>query len=195
MPKVYTENDKIKVIAKYAHTLQESGENYQSVLDLVGNASLVLLGECTHGTHDFYLTRAEISKRLIIEKGFKAIAIEGDWPDAHCIHRFVSGQAQDQAAIDALRGFTRFPSWMWANTDLLDFVGWLRSYNENLPEATRPVGFYGLDIYSLFRSVQALVSYLEQVDRAAAERAKCRFACFDRFGTDTQKYAWPESFL
>lgn len=190
MTELHSEAYKIQTVTESAYSLKPSGDDYQPLLDMVGDATVVLLGESTHGTHEFYRERAQITKQLIHKKGFKAVAIEGDWPDAHRVHRFVAGQSHDSEAVDALSGFTRFPSWMWANADMLDFVGWLKEFNESLSESTQPVGFYGLDLYSLFRSAREVVEYLERVDPAAAERARIRFACFDRFGGDSQKYAY-----
>jgi erythromycin esterase-like protein len=159
--------------------------------DLIADAAhkpYVLLGEATHGTHEFYQTRAEITKRLIREHGFGAVAIEGDFPDAHRIDRYVRGD-ESGTAVDALQGFKRFPTWMWRNADVLDFVGWLRSFNDMLPAQSR-VGFFGLDLYSLHASMQAVIDYLERVDAQAANRAKDRYACFERFGPDTEDYAY-----
>lgn len=190
MTEIHTEAYKAQTIIKSAYALKPSGDDYQPLLDLVGDATLVLLGESSHGTHEFYRERAQITKQLVHKKGFKAIAIEGDWPDAHRVHRFAVGQGQDKEAVDALKGFTRFPSWMWANADMLDFVGWLRSYNESLSENIRQIGFYGLDLYSLFRSAHEVIDYLERIDPEAAERARVRFACLDHFGGDSQKYAY-----
>lgn len=184
------ESYKIQTIVESAYPLKPSGDEYEPLLELVGDATLVLLGESSHGTHEFYRERAQITKQLIHKKGFKAVAIEGDWPDAHRVHRFAVGQSQDTEAVDALSGFTRFPSWMWANADMLDFVGWLRCFNESLSEGIRPVGFYGLDLYSLFRSAREVIEYLDRVDPRASERARVRFACLDRFGGDSQKYAY-----
>jgi erythromycin esterase-like protein len=127
--------------------------------------------EASHGTHEFYRERAVLTKRLILEKGFSAVAIEGDWPDASRVHRYVGGEPGDADAVEALSGFERFPSWMWRNADVLDFVGWLRAHNDRLGERNRKVGFYGLDLYSLHASIAAVLSYLGKVDPAAALRA------------------------
>jgi erythromycin esterase-like protein len=119
-----------------------------------------------------------ITKRLIEEHGFTAVAAEADWPDAHRVTRFVHGADDDATAEEALRGFERFPTWMWRNADVLDFVGWLRARTD---AGERPVGFFGLDLYSLYRSVESVIGYLDRIDPAAAQRARARYACFEPF--------------
>jgi erythromycin esterase-like protein len=161
---------------------------------LIGDARFVLLGEASHGTHEFYRERAQITKRLIKEKGFTAVAAEADWPDAYRVNRYVRGRGEDAEAVDALAGFKRFPTWMWRNADVLDFVGWLRAYNDALPAAAAKVGFYGLDLYSLHASVGAVLDYLDRVDPEAARRARYRYSCFDHFGEDTQAYGYAAGF-
>src|SRR5512132_531732 len=132
-----------------AHPLTGEMDDYEPLMKLIGDARLVLIGEASHGTHDFYRERAQITKRLIKEKGFAAVAVEADWPDAYRINRYVRGVSNDADAVEALSGFKRFPAWMWRNADVLDFVGWLRTYNDDLPVSATKVGFYGLDLYSL----------------------------------------------
>ena len=159
------------------------------LFDLVGDAQFVLIGEASHGTHEFYAARAAITRRLIEELGFCAVAVEADWPDAYRVNRYVRGQGGDSTAEEALRGFGRFPSWMWRNTEVLDFVAWLRGYNERVGgEPHARVGFYGLDLYSLYRSAEEVIEYLAGVDPAAAERARQRYGCFDRYGAEGQEY-------
>jgi erythromycin esterase-like protein len=137
------------VIRRAAHPLTGAAEDYDKLLQLIGDARFVLLGEASHGTHEFYRERAQMTKRLIQEKGFNVVAVEADWPDAYRVNRYVRGTSDDQESVDALAGFKRFPSWMWRNADVLDFVGWLRAHNDALrPERTK-IGFYGLDLYSL----------------------------------------------
>lgn len=173
-----------------ARPLTGAQSDYDDLLSLVGDARFVLLGEATHGTHEFYRERARITRRLIEEKGFAAVAIEGDWPDAYRVNRFVSRPQAGDEAIDALAGFQRFPSWMWRNADVLDFIGWLREHNARLPKHGRRVGFYGLDLYSLHASMDAVIAYLSKVDPDAAQRARERYACFDHFGPDVEAYAY-----
>lgn len=182
------------VIREAAHPLTGAVEDYDPLMKLVGDARFVLIGEASHGTHDFYRERAQITKRLIREKGFNAVAVEADWPDAYRINRYVRGARDDQESIDALGGFKRFPAWMWRNADVLDFVGWLREHNDALgPQATK-VGFYGLDLYSLHASIEAVLNYLDKIDPESAWRARSRYACFDHFGADLQTYGYATSF-
>jgi erythromycin esterase-like protein len=150
----------------------------------------VLIGEASHGTQEFYRERAEITKRLIAEAGFTAVAVEADWPDAYRVNRYVRGASEDSSADEALRDFRRFPVWMWRNTEVAEFVTLLREYNDALATGTAKVGFYGLDLYSLYTSMEAVVEYLDRVDPAAAERARERYACFEQFGRDPQVYAY-----
>jgi erythromycin esterase-like protein len=162
--------------------------DFDPLLERIGDKRLVLLGEATHGTHEFYAARAVITKRLIAEKGFSAVAIEGDWPDSYRVHRFVSGPSADRDAAAALSGFRRFPTWMWRNAEVLEFVGWLRSFNEGRSGRTR-AGFFGLDLYSLYASIEAVLAYLDREDPEAAKRARERYACFDHFRSDAEDYA------
>jgi erythromycin esterase-like protein len=171
-----------------ARPLEGSEADYDPLLELVGDARLVLLGEASHGTHEFYRERARITKRLIEELGFVAVAIEGDWPDADRVSRYVQGAGGDDDAEEALRGFRRFPTWMWRNAEVLDFVGWLRAHNEQVAPGQRSVGFYGLDLYSLGVSMEAVVAYLEEVDPDAASRARRRYECLHPFSQDSTGY-------
>ena len=151
--------------------------DYDSLMALVGDARFVLLGEATHGTQEFYRERARITQRLIQEKGFSGVAIEGEWPDAQAVHRFVHGTGGPATAEEALRGFTSgFPQWMWANTAIRDLVVWMRGYNAGRPPQQQ-AGFYGLDVYSWFESADSVVAYLSRTDPAAAARARQRYAC------------------
>jgi erythromycin esterase-like protein len=181
-------NSLARRIHEAAEPLTGSPRDYDSLLELVGNAHFVLLGEATHGTHEFYRERAQITKRLIREKGFCAVAVEADWPDAYRVNHFVRGASGDAEAVDALGGFKRFPQWMWRNADVLDFIGWLREHNDGQKKDDRKAGFYGLDLYSLHASIEAVLAYLARVDPASANRARKRYACFDHFGKDTQSY-------
>lgn len=175
------------------HPLDNTEKDHQPVLDLATGARFVLLGEASHGTDDFYRERAEITKRLIIEKGFNAVAVEADWPDAYRVNRYVRGESDDPDADAALSGFERFPTWMWRNTVVLEFVEWLRNANSSRTEASK-AGFYGLDLYSLFNSMDVVVNYLDSVDPEAARRARYRYSCFEHFGEDSQAYGYTASF-
>jgi len=176
-------------LADAAHPLDGGPGDYDALMNLVGNARFVLIGEATHGTHEFYEERARITQRLIREKGFTAVAVEADWPDAYRVNRYVRGEGQDSTADAALSGFERFPAWMWRNTDVSAFVDWLRTHNENV-RAGPKVGFYGLDLYSLFTSVKEVLNYLDKVDPTAAAEARRRYACFDHYGEDSQQYGY-----
>jgi erythromycin esterase-like protein len=169
--------------------LTGSPRDYDALLERAAAARFVLLGEASHGTHEFYRERAEITKRLIAEAGFTAVAAEADWPDADRVNRFVRGASDDESAEEALSDFRRFPAWMWRNADVVDFVSWLREYDDDQPEPER-AGFYGLDLYSLHASIEAVVSYLDEVDPEAAQRARDRYSCFDHFGPDPRAYPY-----
>lgn len=176
-------------LAAVARPLDGGPGDYDALLELVGDARFVLIGEATHGTHEFYEERARITQRLIREKGFTAVAVEADWPDAYRVNRYVRGEGQDTSANEALSGFERFPAWMWRNTDVASFVDWLRGHNMGLQTGPK-VGFYGLDLYSLFTSVREVLNYLDQVDPAGAQDARRRYACFDHYDEDSQHYGY-----
>lgn len=162
--------------------------------DLIGDARVVLIGESSHGTHEFYRARAVITRWLIEHAGFMGVAAEADWPDAYRVNRFVRGHGDDRTADEALGGFERFPAWMWRNDVVHDFVDWLRQHNSER-EASSQAGFYGLDLYSLHRSMQSVVDYLDTVDPIAAARARHRYACFDHVsGDDGQAYGYAAAF-
>jgi erythromycin esterase-like protein len=175
--------------------LDEGERDRQALLDLVGDAHFVLLGEASHGTHEFYETRARMTRWLVEDKGFCAVAAEADWPDAYRVNRYVRARSDDPTAEEALRGFERFPAWMWRNAVVLDFVGWLRQRNDRVGQDERAkAGFYGLDLYSLFRSMHEVVAYLEGVDPLAAARARERYSCFDHYREEAQEYGLAAAF-
>jgi erythromycin esterase-like protein len=156
---------------------------YDWLLERIGDVPIVMIGEASHGTHEFYRERALITRRLIEEKGFTAVAVEADWPDAYRVNRYLHGAPEDGDAEEALRGFRRFPTWMWRNAEVLDFVGWAREHNHRAEQGAK-VSFFGLDLYSLASSAAAVIDYLEAVDPAAAAHARRRYGCFDEFGGD-----------
>jgi erythromycin esterase-like protein len=168
--------------------------DYDPLMDLIGDACVVLLGEASHGTQEFYRERAQITRRLIHEKGFTAVAVEADWPDAYRVNRYVQGRSRDTDGRQALSDFQRFPIWMWRNREVLHFIEWLKASNDHLPVGTAKVGFYGLDLYSLHASIGAVLRYLENVDPEASRRARARYGCFDHFGEDTQSYGYAAGF-
>jgi erythromycin esterase-like protein len=179
-----------------ARPLTGAASDYDPLLELVGNARFVLLGEATHGTAEFYQERARITQRLIEERGYTAVAVEADWPDALRVNRYVRGDGSDQDGRAALSGFERFPAWMWRNTAVLEFVEWLRRHNDASRASAGSgsglplVGFYGLDLYSLFTSIQEVLRYLDQVDPVAARETRCHYACFDHYARDSQQYGY-----
>ncbi|WP_342114992.1 erythromycin esterase family protein [Pseudoduganella sp. OTU4001] len=172
----------------------ETAEDFEFLLECIGDATLVQLGEATHGTREFYRLRADISKRLIVDKGFDAIAVEADWPDALRVSRYVQHMGDDMSADQALSGFKRFPQWMWRNHETVDLVNWLRLHNLHVASPARRCGFYGLDLYSLEQSMHAVIAYLEQADPEAAARARERYSCIDHFAEDPQRYGYATSF-
>lgn len=168
----------------------------EALEELIGDARVVLIGESSHGTHEFYEARAAITKWLIEEKGFCAVAAEADWPDAYRANRFVRGLGDDKTADEALSGFERFPAWMWRNVVVREFIDWLSAHNRQRRSAGQTqTGFYGLDLYSLHRSMQEVVAYLDNVDPLAAARARHRYACFDHISADDgQAYGFAAAF-
>lgn len=160
------------------------------LMERIGDARLVLLGEASHGTSEYYTWRAALSRRLIREKGFSFVAVEGDWPDCYRVNRYVKGyEDSGESAYEVLHAFDRWPTWMWANREVEEFTEWLRRRNFILPEE-RKVGFYGLDVYSLWDSLRAVLEYLEDADGGAVEAARAALRCFEPFGGDVQDYAW-----
>jgi erythromycin esterase-like protein len=168
-------------------------ERFARLLDQVGAADFVLLGEASHGTHQFYAARAEITQALIEHRGFNAVAVEADWPDAYRVNRFVQHRSNDPDPESALGNFTRFPMWMWRNSDVVAFLQWLHSYNHEMSMSSR-VGFYGVDLYSLYGSINAVLEYLEGVDPEAAQKARYRYSCFEQFEQDPQQYGYATNF-
>ncbi|WP_197079812.1 erythromycin esterase family protein [Mycobacterium haemophilum] len=163
---------------------------------LIGDARIVLIGESSHGTHEFYEARAAITKWLIEQMGFCAVAAEADWPDAYRVNRYVRGLGDDKNAEEALSGFERFPAWMWRNVVVREFTEWLHGHNQRCRSAgRRESGFYGLDLYSLHRSMSEVIAYLDKVDPTAASRARQRYACFDHASSDDgQAYGFAAAF-
>lgn len=164
-----------------------------ALMALLAGARFALLGEASHGSDEFHRERAALTRRLIVDHGLDAVAVEADWPDAERVDRYVRGEGDDRDGDAALAGFQRFPAWMWRNTAVLEFVEWLRAHNAARPAAAR-VGFYGLDLYSLFGSIGAVLDHLDLVDHAAARRARDRYACFERFADDGHAYGYATRF-
>lgn len=170
--------------------LKNMDEPYALLLDKIGDARVVMLGEASHGTHDFYQARIDITKKLILEKGFMGVAIEGDWPDVHYVHRYIQGQGNGENSTQSLEHFKRFPAWMWRNTTIPPFLTWLRNHNDTIQNPSHKLGFYGLDLYNMNASMQAVIEYLEKVDPKAAERVIAYYSCFDHMNVDPQAYGY-----
>lgn len=163
-------------------TLEDA--NLDGLIERLGDARVVLLGESTHGTSEFYRFRAAISRRLIEEKGFNIVAVEADWPDAAQIDRYVRHMESTPSEWAA---FARFPTWMWRNVEMREFVDWLHEHNQPL-ELDERAGFYGLDLYSLFSSVRAVLDYLDDVDPDLAAMARSRYGCLSPWEADPAAY-------
>lgn len=178
----------LESVRNVATRLNDQASDYDALLEQVGERSIVLLGEASHGTREFYRMRAEISRRLIEEKGFEAVVVEADWPDALRLNHYVR-HLSDDSLFDAFADFQRFPLWMWRNNEVRDFITWLRQHNDEQP-TERQVGFHGMDVYSLHRSAEAVIQYLEGIDPAQAKLAREGYACLDhaddpfRYGHD-----------
>ena len=171
----------------------EDSSDLDALIDRARHARIVLIGEASHGTEEFYALRAALTRRLIEAHGFAAVALEADWPDTFRVHRYVTGRGGDPSAAAALGGFRRFPQWMWRNEVTREFVDWMRGWNATqLPG--RAAGIFGLDLYSLHASIDAVLAYLEGVDPEAAKRARERYSCFEHFGRDPQHYGLASSY-
>jgi erythromycin esterase-like protein len=177
------------VVASEAKPLEDG---YDELLGSIGDAQIVLIGEASHGTHEFYSMRERLTRRLIAEKGFGIVALEADWPDALRVNRYVCGRSDDTSANQALGGFRRFPTWMWRNTVMEEFVEWMRGRNSG--KGGRDIArIFGMDLYSMHASMDAVLAYLRTVDPEAAMRARQRYSCFDHFGGDPQHYGYMTS--
>jgi erythromycin esterase len=175
------------LINKKAHPLEDSS-GLDPLLDCIGDARVVMLGEASHGTHEYYTWRSQISKRLIEEKGFRFIAVEGDWPDCYRLNRYIKGYTPVSGAAEILKTFDRWPTWMWANWEIVALAEFLKNQNKNLPVNKR-VGFYGLDVYSLWESMHAIIDYLKKTDPEALKVAEKAFRCFEPYSGDSYEYA------
>jgi erythromycin esterase len=174
------EREAVNFIKQWAYPL-ESKADLQPLFDRIGDARIVMLGEASHGTHDYYTWRSHITKRLIEEKGFNFIAVEGDWPDCYRLNRFVKGyDANAKGSLQVLHAFNRWPTWMWANWEIVALADWLQKHNAGLP-ANKKAGFYGLDVYSLWESMESIMQYLKKTDVAALKVAEEAFRCFEPY--------------
>lgn len=182
--------DPLSSLRSAVRPLTGDADDDDELLEWIGGATIVLLGEASHGTHEFYHERARITRRLVEEKGFDIVAVEADWPDAYRANRYVRGEGSDASAEEALGDFRRFPTWMWRNAEIVRLLEWLRRHNAGPGGARAQVGFYGLDLYSMSASVEAVIRYLDEVDPEAAARARYRYSCFEDFGEDSQAYGY-----
>ena len=173
----------------------KGAEDLDTLLERIGEARCVLLGEASHGTSEYYSWRARISERLIQEKGFSFVAVEGDWPDCYEVNRYVKGYSgSGRDAREVLHTFERWPTWMWANEEVASLAEMLRRNNEGLPEE-RKIGFYGLDVYSLRESIDEIISYLKRAAPDAVPAARLAYKCFEPYGEDAREYAWATAFV
>ena len=192
---VLDEREIVSSIKQWAYPLQ-SKAGLQPLFDRIGDSRIVMLGEASHGTHEYYTWRTYITKRLIEEKGFNFIAVEGDWPDCYRLNRYIKGyDADDKSAFKVLHGFNRWPTWMWANWEIMALAEWLHRHNKGLA-ANQKAGFYGLDVYSLWESMESIMQYLKKTDPAALEVAEEAFRCFEPYQKDEgRSYARASQFV
>jgi erythromycin esterase-like protein len=179
-----------EAIKKHAISF-ETTEDLDPIIEAIGDAKIVLLGEASHGTSEFYTVRAELSKRLIEEKGFTLIAVEGDWPSTQQVNRYIKGYTEEEKDVHSvLKSFNRWPTWMWSNEEIAEFVSWLKVHNEQ-KEASQKVGFYGIDVYSLWESINEVITYLSKTkpDSMELELAKKAFSCFEPYNRHPESYA------
>lgn len=185
----------VELLNSSAYPLENS-DDLDPLMALIGDAKYVMLGEASHGTHEYYTWRAKITQRLIKEKNFSFVAVEGDWPDCYRVNRFAKGylnSGKDTRSV--LSEFNRWPTWMWANWEMVAFIDWLKNYNKNLSLEKR-VGFYGLDVYSFRESMEAIIQYLEKNDAKTLVLAKKVLECFEPYGKDEgQSYARASSLV
>lgn len=184
-----TERETLSAVRHAASWFDGTGATLGPLLELAAAADVVLIGEASHGTHEFYRVRADLTCALVQHHGFRIVAVEADWPDAYRANRWVRLGSHDTDAAEALRDFVRFPRWMWRNDAVVDFLEWLRAFNAGLAREQR-AGFYGLDLYSLHSSMEAVLQYLSRVDPEGARRARERYGCFEEFGDNAQEYGY-----
>jgi len=181
------ETSVVRLIHETAHPLKDNESDYDPLMELIGNARFVMLGEATHGTHEFYRERARITRRLIEEKGFDAVVLEADWMDVNRVNRYIQSEGNDTSAEKALSDFNRFPRWMWRNADFRDFVDSLKTINARSDDKNR-FSIYGMDLYGLSDSVAAIANYFKHADPEGTRRVRKRYGCFSRFRDEPQFY-------
>jgi erythromycin esterase-like protein len=160
------------------------------LLQRIADRRYVLLGEASHGTGEYYRWRAEITRQLITAGTARFVAVEGDWPDCYAVNRWVKGLDDGpDRAVDVLQAFQRWPTWMWANAEVAEFLDWLRDHNSRRPPEER-VGFYGLDVYSLWESMEAVLAYVAEHEPDSVDAVRQAWRCFQPYAEDPQEYAW-----
>ena len=192
---ILNEKEVIGDIREHSHLLSNKAD-LTPLFKKIGDARIVMLGEASHGTHEFYTWRSYISRRLIQEKNFNFIAVEGDWPDCYRINRYIKNYKDAGTdSKEVLSQFRRWPTWMWANWEILELTNWLKQYNSSIP-LNKKIGFYGLDVYSLWESMEVIMQYLTKVDKKALETAKKAFECFEPYQKDEgRSYAKASQFV
>ena len=183
--------DSIKKYAKPFETI----DDLDPLIEAIGDSKYVLLGESSHGTAEFYTIRAELTKRLINEKGFSVIAVEGDWPSCQSINRYIKKIGSPTNNVrEALGSFNRWPTWMWANQEIIELIEWLKNFNQQTKRKNK-VGFYGLDVYSLWESMDEIIKYLERTGNTGLKQARNAFNCFEPFNRNNESYAVSAGYL
>jgi len=192
---ILNEKEVIGDIREHSHLLSNKAD-LTPLFKKIGDARIVMLGEASHGTHEFYTWRSYISRRLIQEKNFNFIAVEGDWPDCYRINRYIKNYKDAGTdSKEVLSQFRRWPTWMWANWEILELTNWLKQYNSSI-HLNKKIGFYGLDVYSLWESMEVIMQYLTKVDKKALETAKKAFECFEPYQKDEgRSYAKASQFV
>jgi erythromycin esterase len=193
--KVHDPEKYISFISEKAHNLMNE-DDLEPLFKRIGDARIVCLGEASHGTHEYYTWRAWITRKLIKEKGFQFVAVEGDWPDCYQLNRYIKNYSYaGKSSFDVLKQFNRWPTWMWANWEVAALTDWMYNYNKPL-SADKKAGFYGLDVYSLWESMNSIMKYLEHVDKNALETAREAFRCFEPYQADEgRSYASATQFV
>ena len=180
------------IVAQAAHRISTAADD-DPLIQIAGEEQFVLIGEASHGTHDFYATRAELTRRLIEEKGFRIVALEADWPDMLRVHRYFTGRGQERGAAEALGDFRRFPAWMWRNTVMVELVNWLRGWNLHPDRKNDRAGIFGMDLYSMHASMESVLGYLNKVDSEAARAILTTHLAPDssdaKIGTHTESWS------
>jgi len=177
----------IKILREKSILLHDKSD-LDLLIEKLGDANIVMLGEASHGTHEYYTWRSYISRKLIEKKNFNFMAVEGDWPDCYQLNLYIKSlRKESENAFDVLKQFNRWPTWMWANWEIVALAEWLKKHNQSYPQ--NKVGFFGLDVYSLWESLYAIMDYLSKVDKTAYEKAQTAFTCFEPYKEDEHSYA------